>query len=161
MPKRRTTALKKAIVAAYAENGVITHAAEAVGIPRQTIHSWLKADAKFAAAMDEAFEASTEKLEKAAFERASRKEKPSDLLAIFMLKARRRAIYGDRVALQHGIDKDGVEEFTRLLIAMLQRVLPDMCPHCRTALALKPEVAKELQALSARLRAGEAAVAKV
>jgi hypothetical protein len=80
--------------------GVIVTAAEAAGVDRRCHSNWIK-NPEYREAFEEAFEAGTQKLEAAAIERASRKAKPSDILLIFMLKARRPDVYRDNVKHEH------------------------------------------------------------
>ena len=99
---------KPAMLAAYAELGVITHAAAAAGIERSTHWRWMQDDPEYAAKFAEAHEQAVEKLEREALRRAAdgweepvfhkgevvgHVKKFSDTLLIFMLKAARPEKY--------------------------------------------------------------------
>ena len=46
-----------------------------------------------------------------------------------------------------------IDSFVSALVAMLKRLIPDTCPHCKTNLNLKPAVAAELMTMSGRFTA--------
>jgi hypothetical protein len=76
----------------------VSAACRAQRISRYTYYNWIKTDAEFAKAAEDAIEAGTDRLEDIALERA---ELQSDTLTIFLLKARRREKYGDTSKVQH------------------------------------------------------------
>jgi len=84
---------RAAFLAVFAESGVIAVAARQCGVTAQTVGYWRNTDRAFALAMLAAYDASTDRLEHAAYGRALEK---SDPLAMFMLKGRRRTVYGDK-----------------------------------------------------------------
>jgi len=84
-PKKQATVLGH-----IAEGWTVRAAAQAVGIDRHTVYDHLHADPAFKAAYDEALEAGTEFLEQVARQRAI---ETSDVLLIFLLKARRPGVY--------------------------------------------------------------------
>lgn len=101
---------KRAFLAAYAECGTVTHAAEYAGISRDTHYEWLKDDA-YRQAFEEAYEEAIEHLEVEARRRAASGvdepvfylgqqvgavRKYSDNLLMFLLKAARPERYKDR-----------------------------------------------------------------
>lgn len=102
---------KKSFLEAFARIGIVTPAAAEIGISRQTVYDWRKADPEFAAEMDAACEESTDLMEQEAHRRGvAGYDKPvyqggvlvgtirehSDTLLIFMLKARRPETYRDK-----------------------------------------------------------------
>ena len=114
-----TGAKKQAFLKAYAKLGNITAAARLAGIERKTHNKWLAKDPAYAEAFAEAEEQAVEAMEQEAWRRAvkgtrrplSYKGQPtrdehgrlnvireySDVLLIFLLKARRPAIYREHV----------------------------------------------------------------
>lgn len=104
---------KRAFIAAYAECGTITKAAEVAGIARQTHYDWLKADSEYVKACDAAYEQAGERLEQEARRRAVEGvKKPvfyqgkecgvvneySDTLLIFLLKGAKPEKYKERIS---------------------------------------------------------------
>ena len=63
---------KRAFLAAYAEQGTVSHAARAAGIHRDSHQYWLRTDAAYVAAFEVARELAAERLEALAIERAVR-----------------------------------------------------------------------------------------
>lgn len=107
-----TAAEQAAFLDALAESPNVSAACRAAGVPRRTVYNHRATDAEFAAAWDDALEQSTDALVGEAYRRALKgTERPvfyqgdecgrireySDTLAIFLLKAHRRDVYGDRV----------------------------------------------------------------
>jgi hypothetical protein len=116
---------QEAFLAAYAEVGNITHAAEIVGVERTRHYDWLRSDPEYAEAFKKADEQAIEKLEQEARRRAvtgvRRKkftgkgepvidpvtgeqyveEEYSDTLLIFLMKGARPEKYKDRVHNEH------------------------------------------------------------
>lgn len=92
------TAKKAAFIAALREEPNVTRAITLAGIGRSTVYEWRDHDPAFAALWHEAEEAGTDHLEAAAMRRAL---DTSDTLAIFLLKARRPAMYRDSYTVQH------------------------------------------------------------
>lgn len=91
----KATAERKArFLAAFREDGTVTHAAKIAAIDRATVYRWLEDDDAFAKDYADAKEEGIESLERVARERAKNK---SDVLLIFLLKAARPDIYADRV----------------------------------------------------------------
>jgi hypothetical protein len=101
---------KKRFLDAFARCGVLTYAARAAGISRVTVYAWQEHDPEFAAALREAAIESTEALEREAYRRAhggvlqsvyqqgqrvGQVRKYSDVLLIFLLKARKPEVYRD------------------------------------------------------------------
>ena len=73
----------------------VTTACVAEGIGRTLYYDWRKDDPAFAKAADEAIEKGIDRLEDEAMRRAGSKH-GSDTMLIFMLKTRRRDVYGDK-----------------------------------------------------------------
>jgi hypothetical protein len=99
-----------ALLDAYERLGAVTLAADEVGIDRSDHYDWLEKDPVYADMWADAQEGLTQRMEAAAVERATTGakrgvwfqgkrvgEEPwySDNLLMFLLKARRRAVYGD------------------------------------------------------------------
>ena len=76
----------------------ISKACQAAGIGRRTVYEWRGDDKKFAAEWEEAVETGTDVLEDEAIKRA---KDGSDVLLIFMLKARRPEKFKDRQHHEH------------------------------------------------------------
>lgn len=97
---------KRAFLAALAECGNITHAAESAKIRRQTVYEWKDADPAFAAAMEVAQETAGDRLEQ---------------------EARRRAVTGTLKPVFYKGDECGyIREYSdTLLIALLNANKPE------------------------------------
>lgn len=81
----------------------VTEAAKAAKIDRTSAYDHKKKNRAFSAAWDSAVEVATDDLEDAVRRRAMRQDpadKGSALLGIFMLKARRRDLFGERTELK-------------------------------------------------------------
>jgi hypothetical protein len=89
-PTKRTVKKRNAFLTALAAGNSVTAAAAAAGIGRTAVYDWRDDDSEFAAAWDAAAEESTDLLEEEARRRAL---SASDVLLIFLLKARRPHIY--------------------------------------------------------------------
>lgn len=89
---------KKAFIAAFAELGIVGHAAKAAGVHRVTVYDWLEHDEQFAIEYRHAELAATESLEREAVRRAIA---GSDTMLIFLLKARKPAMYRERYEVHH------------------------------------------------------------
>ena len=103
---------KRAFLAAFAECGTVTHAAEIAGISRRMVQYWKKDDPEFAEAFRVAEEKAADRLEQEARRRAiegvsepvfhkgevvGTVQKYSDTLLIFLLKGARPEKYRERV----------------------------------------------------------------
>lgn len=114
--RRITHPKKRAFLAAYAQTGNVTAAAEAAGIARRTHYDWLESDPVYAEAFAEAQEKAIDLLELEARRRAlegvdepvfykgvevGAVRKYSDTLLIFLLKGYRPERYKERVAAEH------------------------------------------------------------
>jgi hypothetical protein len=146
MPRGRTNRppqKRKVFLDALAETGMVKTAYERAKISHASIYDWREADPQFAADWDEALERGIDRLEDEAMRRAmhgtpepvfyqgeecGQIRRYSDTLAIFMLKSRRRHIYGDqqtvehRGSIEHRIAQMSAEE-RRARLAELQRKL--------------------------------------
>jgi hypothetical protein len=85
----RKAAKQRVFLAGYAQSGIISAAAEAAGVSRQSHYRWI-ADPEYVAAFKDADEELIELLELEVRRRAMRS---SDLLLIFALKAARPEKY--------------------------------------------------------------------
>lgn len=123
---RQSRQLKKRFLEVFGEIGIISRAAETVGIDRNTVYYWQEHDEFFAAAFQQADARATEVLETEARRRAvegvttetpvfdrhgellytHEETKYSDTLLIFLLKARNPGKYRERIQLQHA-DAEG------------------------------------------------------
>ncbi len=145
---------------AFAKMGFVYQAADAVGINPATIRMWRKKYPEFDAQFLEAERKTTELLERSALQRAiigeargiyhngkrvATEMEKSDTLTIFLLKARDRRKYGDRLV--HDVQ---IRFASGLLAEVMKslRVLPTICPHCQTRLDLKEKIGSELKRLS-------------
>jgi hypothetical protein len=72
----------------------VTEACQVVHIGRRTAYDYRSSDPDFAARWDAAIEKGTDELEKVAIKRA---KEGSDSLLMFLLRGRRRSIYGEKV----------------------------------------------------------------
>lgn len=79
-------------------------AAKAAGISRKTLYNWRDANPDFAEALEDVDEGVTDLVESSALRKAIREGDTT--MQIFLLKTRRRDIYGDRQTLEH-TGKDG------------------------------------------------------
>lgn len=104
----------------------VSAAARAAGVARQSAYEAREADPEFAAAWEDAIEESVDDLEAEAFRRARGVEVPivnrqgelvghrveaSDPLAIFLLKAHRRAKYGTKIENEHSGEVKVIVEY--------------------------------------------------
>jgi hypothetical protein len=121
MGRAKVTKKKEAFLAAFAQVGNITLAAEIAGIHRRMHYTWLANDPDYAVAFKEAEEEAADRLEHEARRRAVEGTlKPvfyqgeecghireySDTLLIFLLKGARPEKYKERVSAEH-TGKDG------------------------------------------------------
>ena len=97
-------------LASYRLHGNISAAARAAGIERTHIYTRMAKSPKFKAAIEDAFAESTEVLEAAAFERATKDK--SDAVLMFLLKARRPTTYKDIVRTEHALPPDSATPMT-------------------------------------------------
>jgi len=123
---RQSVQLKKRFLEEFGERGIISRAAEAAGIDRNTVYYWQEHDEEFAQAFRQAEIRSTEVFESEAVRRAVdgvdkqrrvydnrgnlideyTETSYSDTLLIFLLKARNPGKYRERIQLQHA-DAEG------------------------------------------------------
>jgi hypothetical protein len=95
MPRPTNTTTKKGdrMLKALSLGKSITTAAKAEGVDRTTYYAWRDTVPGFAEAADAAMEAGIDLLEDEAYRRA---KSQSDTLLIFLMKSKRRHIYGDK-----------------------------------------------------------------
>ena len=92
---------RAAFLAAYRRSGVITHAAAHAKVTRTCVYKTMREDEDFRREVNEAGDEATEFLEMTAVSRATSGPKPSDILLIFLLKARKPETYRERHDIQH------------------------------------------------------------
>lgn len=92
-----------AFLRAFVRCGTVLHAAKAAGIDRDEHYNWLRDDPNYKARFLAADEDATQELEQVALKRAKR---ASDTLTIFLLKAKRPAVYRERYEVSHGNTED-------------------------------------------------------
>jgi hypothetical protein len=135
----RTAKNRNRFLAAIAESGNITAACEATRLSRAAMYEWRADDPSFAAEWDAALERGLDSLEDELMRRAKdgtlrpvfqggelvgHTREYSDTLGIFLLKSRRRQIYGDRqfieqrISLEAEIASMSVEERKARLIEL-------------------------------------------
>lgn len=81
-------------------SGNVRAACKAAGVPRRTVYRWRHRFVTFRDEWDEALEDACDILEGEAWNRALKKK--SDRLLMFLLKAHRRHLYGDRLNVSIG-----------------------------------------------------------
>lgn len=84
---------------AFRDTGIVQEAAKKAGVGKATVYRHKASNPTFAAAWDEVEEWTTQQLEQVAVKRAV---DGSDLLLIFLLKARRPHIYRETMKVEHG-----------------------------------------------------------
>lgn len=98
-PNHQSLLAREIILGLIANGTMIGEAIEAAGITRQSLSRWRKTDDEFERRFLDAIETSTELLEGAAYERAISGK--SDLLLMFLMKARKPDIYREKQVVQH------------------------------------------------------------
>ena len=99
MPTR--AASQKAFLKAYAKTGVITSAARAAGITRQTVYRWREESETFLTDSDNAMQEALDGVEDAAFELAKQQDGP---MQRFILSRRRPQVWGEKIELNGQLD---------------------------------------------------------
>lgn len=133
---KRTRAAQDRFLDAFVETATVVHAAEVAGVGRRTHYDWLDSDDEYAARFAQAEEDATQRLEREARRRAVEgtrepvgfyKGEPggyvrrySDNLLMFLLKARRPAVYRERYEHRHVGDDGGPVRIQRI-----ERVIVD------------------------------------
>lgn len=98
MSESRKVAAKREFLDALAKTGNISQSAAIARVQRKTVYVWREDDVEFAASWFDCEEAGVDALEAEAKRRAL---ESSDVLLIFMLKSKRRAIFGERQQIEH------------------------------------------------------------
>jgi hypothetical protein len=117
---------KPKFLEALAAGMSVSQAAKTAGVNRKNLNLARKADKAFSEEWGAALESGTDALEAVAVERA---KSYSDQLLMFMLKARRPDVYGDKQKLEisRGVDfkeaRDELERMARKLLAEEEEVL--------------------------------------
>ena len=60
-------------------------------------------------------------------------------------------MYCDKFRIEGSLDPVTIDALVAALAEILRKRVPDSCPHCKTRLDIKPELAREMTALSNRL----------
>jgi len=142
-PKSRDSKEQKklAFLREFSKHGTISQTAEAVHIHRSTVSRWRTDDQAFAKAFEEVDSHVTDELEQCAINRA---KSHSDTLLIFLLKARRPAIFSDNVRLENELRKFAdkiVLDFTYTI----NKALKDYCPSCNATLGIREKLTSEFR----------------
>jgi hypothetical protein len=88
----------KRVLTLLREGYGVQRAAEAIGVTRKTIYNWRDAFPEFGDEFDDIQEGITDSIERTVIQKAL----DGDTVAgIFMLKSRRRPVYGERQAIEH------------------------------------------------------------
>ena len=96
----RTNRARDIFITTLAETCNVSESARAAGLGRTTAYEWREADAEFAAAWDEAEQTAIDKLEKVAWDRATKSD-GSDRMLEILLKAHRPEKYVERNKVEH------------------------------------------------------------
>jgi len=94
--KRTPTRKEKFLKALSTGVPNVSRAMKAAGISRTMAYEWRKDDPVFAQQWEDTYQGAVDDMEADAWQRATRRQKPSDVLLIFMLKAHRPNLYKDR-----------------------------------------------------------------
>ncbi len=121
---KKRTDWQDRFITAFAETGIVVDAAKAVGVGRSLVYAERDRNPDFKARWDAIEEWTTEELEQVAKRRA---RDGSDLLMIFLLKARRPAIYRENVKIEHGGKvsheiEEGINEKIGALLGEIDRL---------------------------------------
>jgi len=130
----------------YRELRTIHQTCKAFRLSRNTFIKWRNTDPVFKEKFEEIENELYEALEVNAYKRAL---SGSDLLTIFLLKANNPEKYRERI--KHEIDHRFILDISAQVTAIIRRVVPNDCPHCKTHFGLTNKIAQELESLSARL----------
>ena len=155
--------LKEPWLEAFKQTQSIGDACDRVAVSRSQITAWRREDPDFREKYFDAFIKGTEAIEKSAYYRAvvgvakpiyqggqkvGEVREPSDTLAIFLLKARDKK-YRNWYTRQ--VDNRFIQMIVEEFSKVIHKNVPALCPHCNNSLAMKPAIARDLQALSKKL----------
>lgn len=101
---KMTNEREEAFLAALRDGSSVTAAAAVIGMSRGYMYQYRDANPEFAAAWDDAAESGVDSLEDVAITRA---KSGSDPLLMFLLKARRRFVYGDKTQIEQKTEISG------------------------------------------------------
>ena len=79
----------------------VSKAIKAAGIGRTMAYEWRKDDPKFAQQWEDAYQNAVDNLEETAWQRAQRRDNPSDTLLIFLLKGHRKERFAEKTQVEH------------------------------------------------------------
>ena len=90
----------------------VARACRVAGVGRRTVYDWRATDPEFAEQWEIALDDAVDFLVESAWARATKEHAPSDTLAIFLLKAHRREVYGERQVVEHAgkVEVDSAKE---------------------------------------------------
>jgi hypothetical protein len=116
---------EQAFLTALTTSPNVSGAAKAAGVTRQRVYQVRSEDPAFAKRWDDAVEEATDALEGRAYKLALDGETP--VLTIFMLKSRRRAVYGDvlKQEVDQNVNVQGAVQFYIPTNGREQRLLTD------------------------------------
>lgn len=118
-----------------------------LGLNEKTLQRRLGAE--FKAGELVAGEAIEYNLKRIASDRTGAHPGPTVAAAIFYCKARRGWHEVQRII--HGFDPATVNQFVGKVVAAIKRLVPEHCPACKTNLNIRPALAGELLAMSAKM----------
>lgn len=109
----------------FARVGTIYHACKKAGINRTVVHHWMRVYPEFREKLIAAKEASIERLETSVYQKAVSGK--SDLLAIFLLKSMRPAVYRDNYK-QNDTDEQELNAAIERQLARMAGTVPPTLP---------------------------------
>lgn len=159
---RRKVWRQKTFIDAFKLTGTDTHACDACGVDMSTLGVWKKTDAAFMEKYNEAQGYITDLLKRSGLIRATSgytrpiyqggqkvgEEKVySDRCWEILLKARDKSFRGLDDISQLEISK-AVDEIVAKVQMVINKALPQTCPHCKNLLGLRENIVKELEKVS-------------
>lgn len=165
--------LKEPWLAAFRKSGTILAASQMVPVSRRTVQDWRKDDPVFEAKFKEALLERGERLITTMWQRAvnGNKRRPvtdekgnavldsngkpvvdidyDTTLQIFLAKGEFPELYAERTKVS--FDEKFFDDIASVLLSIINRHVFDFCPHCKTALEMRPKIAEELRMASARM----------
>jgi hypothetical protein len=142
----RTAQNKARFLEAYRASGTIYVATLNSGLSRATIYRWQDDDRNFKAAMRQCELELVEHLESKAVSIA--KGGDGNMIQ-WLLKCLHRDKYSDRI--RHEFETKTMDLVISEIVLILQKRVPQFCPHCRTGLDISPLIAQDLLAMSSAL----------
>jgi AcrR family transcriptional regulator len=136
-PARLAQRKKACFLEALARTGNVTASCESAGLPRETAYYWKSRDPVFSEAWDEALERGLDALEDEVMRRAKdgvaepvfyqgrvvgERRRYSDHLATFILKSRRRHVWGEHQQVESDFELLSKEERTRKAEELIEMI---------------------------------------